>query len=194
MVPALDPHEPSIFTWIADSQLGVDLMLSSLILSAAIQAAQLSTTPTTSETQLQSATKTCPDGSVVLPSDQCVAVPDHRTQFSLPPPDMTLTTEWSCGKPGMPSEAKVRITDKPIVSEHGEQLWKTIFDIKLLSLHIGGGPASIEDLQRVKEALGSFDQISILQGKCFQAQPALLIKGFKWDGQKHHEQSVQIEL
>jgi len=161
-----------------------------MVLSAWILAALVATTQSASG----SANKTCPDGSVILEKDHCLELPDHRTQFSLPPPVLTLTTEWSCGKSGKPSEAKVRITDKTFINERGERILKRLFEVGLLSLRIKGTKASEAKHRKVRDALRSFDQVTILQGRCLQAQPTLFIRGFEWDGLRMKDKRAEIEL
>jgi len=126
--------------------------------------------------------------------EQLPQLPDHRTQFSVSPPVMTLTANWSCGKSAKVSEAKIRVTETPYVNEGGERIYNSRFKVELVELVIGGRKAPDTTFQKARDRVRHFNTITVFEGRCFQSQPALNIIGFEWDRDSHKKKRVEIEL
>lgn len=165
----------------------------SIWMMAALASNQAAAEPTV---PAKPAIKTCPDGAVILASDRCPVLPDHRYQWTYAARDMTLTTAWTCGDRQPVSEAIIRVTDKG-VNEQGEPVRGSAFAIELVSLRVSGRAAPVELLAKVRAALKPFNSIGYLHGRCLAIQSGgtesvLSFQGFGLN--KRDSRHVEVSL
>lgn len=142
-------------------------------------------------------TKACPDGSVVLKTDTCIQMPDHRFLHSRRPANMILSSRWHCPNQKTSFEAAIRITERPFVDDQGNKLSNYAFDVELVSARMSGRQVAERTMGKIREALKQFNTISLFQGRCLFTprriwMPTLWIQGFGLGDGKPTR--VEIEL
>lgn len=118
-------------------------MVASAVAAGGLGAQETPAASVRAEAPPQAEIKTCPNGSVVRKDERCVKLPDHRTQFSLPPPLMRLTAEWTCGTSGAWPSASAQLAGEPAAGTARKVIYKAARSVQLLSLTVEG-PAGVE--------------------------------------------------
>lgn len=142
--------------------------------------------------QLLPGTKRCPDGSILRIVDNCVAMPDHRFEWTHEPKRQSRTRRWWCT--GNRNASHFTITLRLV---QPTQRSGTPTQVKLLDeLVIEGRPASPALKKSVQQQLDSFHRFDDAGGRCLSVRsggtiPVLTLHGVVMlDGQlkkKHDE-------
>lgn len=168
-------------------------MVSLYIIAAVIAAQDAGAVPAP-----RPAIKTCPDRSVILATQECAILPDHRYQFTHNFEVQNLTTEWWCRGDRRPSEARIRIGERPYRNASGQSVSGHVFTVELLSLRVKGKTPSTATLRRARQKLAPLNMIGHVAGRCLNkqgggTQPVLWIEGFKLDGREPHKLEIELE-
>lgn len=109
------------------------------------------------------ALKTCPDGSVIYASQDCIVFPDHRYLMDHQPQVAIKTVEWWCGRDRQPSRVRIAIRQR---ADAGTGTWAKSRDLTILTLITPGRPASPAVRRRLRDELGSLVEVGDMYGRC----------------------------
>ena len=148
-----------------------------------------------SSPQARPATKTCPDKSIILASQTCVQMPDHRYLMNHEPEMKVRTIEWWCRGDKRPSLARLRIRQHQNRDASGRAIAPTK-TVELITLKVKGGPPSASTVRRLRATLVSLSDAD-LGGRCLNRrsggiQSVLTIRGYQ--SGRRDPQFLEIEL
>ena len=115
-------------------------------------------------------------------------LPDHRTQFTINPLEVTNTREWKCAKDV--SSARWTVTTRDVSAPNRNET----FASELVELVLNGRPANVEVQARVKAALTNFNTVPIIKAECLGRLPVILLTGSRRVGNEFQPLQVEITL
>jgi hypothetical protein len=126
--------------------------------------------------------------SFQAPLAEAPQLPDHRTQFTINPLEVTDTREWKCSKDDKVTRLTVRTVD--ISAPNRNDTFKS----EVVGLLVDGRAAKLEVQARVTTALAQPNTAPVLNGKCFGRIPVILLTGSKRVDGQYQAQRVEIPL
>ena len=160
-----------------------------LVWLVVLSASQAQPGPAVGTRELAPQVKQCANGARVRVADSCPPnLPDHRTQFTINPLEVTNTREWKCAKDG--SSARWTVTTRDVSAPNRNET----FASELVELVLNGRAANVELQARVKAALTDFNTVPILKVECLGRFPVILLTGSRRVRNEFHPLRVEITL